>query len=118
MRTTGLVMVQLKVMSALDVPSPVVTVIVNGPFSDVPGATIPVMAPVLVLIFRPLGRPEAVNTIVLPEVASVALIGRDTVVPSTVVWSRTAVMVIGLVTVQVNVWLIEYVLSPARRVTV
>src|SRR5436189_17433 len=57
---TGLVMVQWKVMSAVEVPSPAVTVTKNGPFWAAPGATVPVMEPVLVLILSPLGSPWAV----------------------------------------------------------
>ena len=54
---TGLLTFQVKLWLALEVPSPALTVTLYGPSAAAPAATVPVMVPVLVLIFRPGGRP-------------------------------------------------------------
>ncbi len=61
----------------------------------------PVIAPVLVLIFRPAGRPTAEKARV-PLLESLALSDRETVSPSVLVRSAGAVSVTGLLTFQVN----------------
>src|SRR5205823_5243051 len=75
----------------------------------------PVMAPVLLLMCRPAGRPDAVKTGVPAESLHVRL--SDTESPSALAWSLGRVSETGLLTFQVKPTWAVYVPSPARTVT-
>src|SRR5207302_42325 len=98
----GFLTFQVNVAPALPVPSPAVTVTLYGPGAAAPAATVPVMAPVPVLIFSPGGSPTAEYDSV-PLLLSLALSDSDTEAPSALVWLPGLVRVTGLLTFQVNV---------------
>src|SRR5690242_485508 len=85
-----------------------------GPKSAASGGTVPVISPVLVSSVNPGGRPTA------PKVSVpllLALIERETLSASVLVWSRMAAMLTGLAMVQVKFWLAREVPSVAVTVT-
>ena len=95
----GLVIVQLKVSTAvlqqaLTVIAGVYVVVVQAVL-----AMVPEISPVLALMPNPGGRPVSVYLSV-PQAVSVADIWTETVSPMPLVWSPWSVMVIGLFTVQ------------------
>ena len=66
---------------------------------EAPLPTVPVMAPVLELIERPVGSPEA-EKLSVPAAVSVAVIWTETASPMALVWSPWSVMVMAPFTVQ------------------
>ena len=76
--------VHVKDALTLATPSDTVTVTLYGLPTAAPGATVPLMSPVVVLILRPGGKPVALKVRASPS-GSLALIGSDTVAPSGVV---------------------------------
>ena len=94
-------MSQVNVWLALKVPSPATIVTLYGAKAPAPAAMVPVIAPVVELMWMPGGKPTAVNFRV-PELASLALSDSDTASPSRLSWVAMAVKVMGFVIVQLS----------------